>query len=109
VWGLSAGCRPSDTDTVLELMKTELRSLRETPVSAAELDEAKAYLRGQRLINRERAADLAEELSDGAVLGTYETTEAYLSRIDAVTAADIQRVARTYMDPDRLTVTILRP
>jgi zinc protease len=94
---------------VLELMKAEVRSLRDRGVTADELDEAKAYLRGQRLLNRERASDLAEELSDGEVLGTYETTEAYLSRIDAVSAADIQRIARAHMDPDRLTVTILRP
>jgi predicted Zn-dependent peptidase len=109
VWGLSAGCRPSDTEMVLDLMKAEIRSLRDSEVTPSELDEAKAYLRGQRLINRERASDLAEELSDGEVLGTYEMTETYLTRIDAVSAADIQRVARTSMDPDRLTVTILRP
>jgi predicted Zn-dependent peptidase len=35
--------------------------------------------------------------------------EAYLSRVDAVSAADIQRVARAYLDPDRLTQTVLRP
>jgi predicted Zn-dependent peptidase len=35
--------------------------------------------------------------------------EAYLSRIDAVTTSDIQRVARAYFDPERLTETILRP
>jgi zinc protease len=109
VWGISAGSRPGDVDRVMDLAKAELRSLRETPVTPEELDEAKAYLRGSRLINRERSVDLAEELSDGEVLGTYEPMETYLSRVDAVTAADIQRVARAYFDPERLTETILRP
>jgi predicted Zn-dependent peptidase len=109
VWGISAGIRPADVDRVVELTKAQLRALRETPVAPEELDEAKAYLRGQRLINREQSVDLAEELSDGEALGTYEPLATYLSRIEAVTAADILRVANAYLDPDRLTLTILRP
>ncbi len=109
VWGVSVGVRPADIDRGLDLAKAELRTLRETPVSSEELAEAKAYLRGQRLLHRERSIDLAEELADGDALGTYESLAVYLSRVDAVTAADIQRVARTYLDPDKLTVTILKP
>lgn len=109
VWGVSAGARPSNVDRVTETIKAELRTLRERPVDADELAEAKAYIRGRTLLNRERSVDLAEELSDGEVLGTYESLSTYLTAIDAVTAADIQRIAQTYMDPERLTVTILRP
>jgi len=109
VWGISAGARPSNVDRVMDLLKTQLLEVRERPVGAEELTEAKAYLRGQRLLNRERSVDLAEELSDGDVLGTYESIDQYLAAIDAVTAADIQRVSTQFLDPDRLTVTILRP
>jgi predicted Zn-dependent peptidase len=109
VWGISVGCRPADVDRVIDLAKGQLREIRETPVAHMELDEAKAYLRGQRLLHRERSVDLAEELSDGEALGSYEPLATYLSRIETVTAADIQRVANAYLDPDRLTLTILRP
>ncbi|MCC7367800.1 MAG: insulinase family protein [Chloroflexi bacterium] len=109
VWGVSAGARPSNVDRVMETIKAELRALREQPVEADELAEAKAYIRGRLLLNRERSVDLAEELSDGEALGTYEPLSAYLAAVDAVTSGDIQRVARTHMDPDRLTVTVLRP
>jgi predicted Zn-dependent peptidase len=109
VWGVSIGARPSNVDRVLELAKAEIRGLRERPVETDELDEAKAYVRGRLLINRERSSDLAEELSDGEVLGTYETLGDYLAAIDAVTPAAIQRVASAQLDPDNLTVTILRP
>src|SRR6185436_1367332 len=108
-WGISIGARPADVDRVVDLAKVQLRLLRDAPVAPEELDEAKAYLRGQRLINRERSSDLAEDLSDGEVLGTYEPLVTYISRVEAVTAADIQRVANAYLDPDRLTLTILRP
>jgi predicted Zn-dependent peptidase len=109
VWGISVGARPADVDRVLDLTRAQLRRLREVPVSPEELDEAKAYLRGQRLLHRERSIDLAEELSDGEALGTYEPISVYLSRTEAVTAADVQRVANAYFDPDRLTLTILKP
>jgi predicted Zn-dependent peptidase len=109
VWGISVGARPSDVDKVIDLTKAQLRALRESPVAPEELDEAKAYLRGQRLLNRERSVDLAEELSEGEAIGTYEPLAAYLGRVEAVTAAEVQRVANAYLDPDRLTLTILRP
>jgi predicted Zn-dependent peptidase len=108
-WGISVGSRPADVDRVIELAKAQLRLLRDAPVAPEELDEAKAYLRGQRLINRERSVDLAEELSEGEAIGIYEPVMTYITRVEAVTAADIQRVANAYLDPDRLTLTILKP
>ena len=45
-----------------------------------ELAEAKAYVRGRRLLNRERSVDLAEELSDGEALGIYESTSSVPER-----------------------------
>lgn len=109
VWGVSVGTRPGDVEQVTQLVKAELRELRDVPLDPAELAEAKAYLRGYRLLNRERSVDLAEELADGEVLGTYEPTAEYVERIEAVTAEDVQRVAQTYFDLDRLTITVLRP
>jgi predicted Zn-dependent peptidase len=109
VWAIGAGARNADVDAVVDAVKMQLRTLRDAPLPASDLDEAKAYLRGQRLLNRERSVDLAEELSDGDVLGYYESTDAYLAHIAAVTSADVQRVAQSYLDPDRLTLVELRP
>ena len=99
----------TDVDAVVDAVKGQLRTLRDAPLPVSDLDEAKAYLRGQRLLNRERSVDLAEELSDGDVLGYYESTDTYLAHIASVTSADVQRVAQTYLDPDRLTLVELRP
>jgi len=109
VWAIGAGARNDDVDAVLDVVKDQIRQLRDRPIDRSELDEAKAYLRGQRLLSREKSVDLAEELSDGEVLGTYESTDAYIARIEAVTVEDVQRVARDHLDPDRLTLVILRP
>jgi zinc protease len=109
VWGVGASMRDADVDAVLAGLKEELRILRDVPADPADLEEAKAFLRGSRLLNREESISLAEELSDGEVLGTYESTNTYIKRIMAVTADDIQRVARAYLNPDQATLVILRP
>jgi predicted Zn-dependent peptidase len=43
------------------------------------------------------------------VLGSYQPVETYLARIWATPAAEVQAVARKYLDPDALTVVVLRP
>jgi predicted Zn-dependent peptidase len=109
VWLASIGTQVERVDEVTDLVRAEMRRLRDAPLPAEELAEAKAYIRGSRLLNRERSVDLAEELADGAVLGYYEPIESFLARIDAVGAEDVQRVARAYLDPDSYTLVVLRP
>ena len=109
VWGVSSGLRPANVDAVVELVRAELRRLRDEPPGADELAEALAYIRGTKQLQRERSVDLAEELSEGEVLGTYEPIKVYLAHVEAVTAADVQRVARAYLDPELDTLVVLRP
>jgi zinc protease len=56
-------------------------------------------------IARRRASLLARF----ELLGGYAEKDRYLQRIRAVTAADIQRVARTYFLPHRKNVGVLLP
>jgi predicted Zn-dependent peptidase len=109
LWAVDVGTQAGNVDQVVELIRAELRRLRDAPPPAADLDEAKAYIRGNYLLDRERSVDLAEELADGTVLGYYEPIEVYLAKIDAVTAEDVQHVARAYLDPENYTLTVLRP
>ncbi len=96
-------------DAVVDLVRAELQRLRDEPISQPDLSEAKAYIQGNRLLHRERSVDLAEELSDGDVLGYYEPLAAFLAHIQAVTPADVQRLARSFLDPDAFTLVVLRP
>ena len=89
-------------------METILRDLQTTPVSERELQRAKAYLKGRYLLahqsNAQYAYDLARDDLDWAKASA--TINCFCTTIDAVSAADIQRVARTYFTHYELVVII---
>jgi len=76
----------------------ELERIRRDPVSAAELARAKAYLLGQFALDRRTNARLSWYDGFFEALGVGpDFTERYARAVDAVTAADVQRVASTYL------------
>ncbi len=80
----------------------EVKRLRDAPPSAAELSEAKNELLASALKEREtiegRASAIGYALS---VDGDPNAVNTELARLQAVTAADVQRVARKYLADDR--------
>ena len=96
------------TDSSLIEFLKELRRIRDDPVAPAELAKAKAYLTlglpGDFETTGGAAARFRELLSFGLPLDYYDR---YLDRITAVTAADVQRVARQYIDPDRFDIVVV--
>lgn len=106
----SAQMRPGvkAEDVIAEIDK-QVAALRDTPVTPEELQRAKnleesGFVYGQDSIFRE-----AELLGVYQMLGNYHMIDDYLSEIDKVTAADIQRVARKYLVNSNRTVGILVP
>ncbi len=80
----------------------ELAKLRDAPVTAAELAEAKNELVTESLRERETADGKARALARGAVVfGDPNAADTLLARVQAVTPADIQRVARTWLDENK--------
>ncbi len=109
VWSVAAGLSAANVDGALDAIRAELRRVSDAPPTPEALGEAMAYVAGSTLLRGERSIDLAEALSNGGALSTYEPTDRFLARIDAVTPDDVQRVARAYLDPDRLARVVLRP
>jgi zinc protease len=76
----------------------ELEKLKTTPVSAAELAKAQNILLADALEERETAEGQAFALGEAAVrLGDPDRVNSDIARLQAVTAADIQRVAQKYL------------
>jgi zinc protease len=96
------------TDSSLIEFLKELRRIRDEPVPAAELAKAKAYvtlgLPGEFETTGGAAARFRELLVYGLPLDYYTQ---YIQRINAVTAADVQRVAHQYIDPDHFDIVVV--
>jgi len=76
--------------------------LREVEVGDAELSEAKAEIVAQALQRRETARGRAFEIGEGiAASGDPAFADRMLAQIAEVSASDVRRVARDYMNPRR--------
>lgn len=83
-------------------MRREIARLRDTPVTAAELTEAKNELITEALQSRQTAEGKAFALANGVIIdGDPRAADRRLAQLQAVTAADIQRVARLYLADNR--------
>ncbi|MEC7400094.1 MAG: insulinase family protein, partial [Pseudomonadota bacterium] len=90
----------ADADAVEATLRAELDRIRSEPVTAAELAEAKSELFSDSLSRRETARGRAFELGEALVsTGNPRAADARLEAIGRVTAADVQRVAAKWMDP----------
>jgi zinc protease len=96
------------TDSGLIEFMRELTRIRDEAVPLAELDKAKAYislgLPSDFETTGRTASRIRELLLYDLPLDYYAT---YIARINAVTAADVQRVARQYLDPDHFAIVIV--
>jgi predicted Zn-dependent peptidase len=109
VLGIYAGCAARDAGRLAEVAATEILSLA-LAVEEAELARAKAQLRASLFMGRESLATRAEmaaaqQLAFDRLLPPAEMAAA----IDAVSQADIARLARRLLDPGLCTVSALGP
>jgi zinc protease len=103
---LSEGKKVEDVEKAME---AEIKKLQDEPVSAAELDKAKNQLITNQLRQQETSNGKALALGEAAVLlGDAARVNTDLERLQAVTAADIQRVMKKYFaDTNRLVLYYL--
>ena len=103
---LSEGKKAEDAEKSLLV---EIKKLQDTPVSAAELEKAKNQLITNQLHQRETSNGRALALGEAAVLrGDPARVNTDFARLQAVTAADIQRVMKKYFtDSNRLVLYYL--
>ncbi len=88
----------------------EVQRLRDAPPTAAELDEAKNELIAGKLRERETIEGRGYALGYALRIdGDAARANTELADLQAVTAADVQRVARKYLDPERRMTITYRP
>jgi zinc protease len=92
---VAAGKKPEEAEAAL---RAEVKKLQDAPVSAAELEKAKNQVITSNLRQRETNLGKSQTLGGAAVLlGDPNRVNTDLDRLQAVTAADVQRVASKYL------------
>jgi zinc protease len=103
---LASGKKPEEGERAL---LAEIKKMQEAPVTLAELDKAKNQLVTNELRQRETSNGKALALGEAAVLlGDPNRVNTDLAKLQAVTAADVQRVMKKYFtDANRLVIYYL--
>jgi zinc protease len=100
--------RTETTGEALRLIFEEYSRLRRDRVHERELQDAQAYLAGNFPLTIETPDAIATQVLNAVF---YELPLAeiptYRERVQAVSPDDVQRVARTYVHPDRLAVVLV--
>jgi zinc protease len=100
--------RSEATAEVLRLIVDEFWRLQRERVGSRELDGAKAYMTGSFPLTIETPESIAMQVVNALFYGLpLEELQNVRERVNAVTPDDIQRVAKLYLRPDRLSVVLV--
>jgi predicted Zn-dependent peptidase len=100
---------PHTNDELEKVILQEIDSIKSQPVTAYELSKAKNHLKMGYVKSLDSNAELASTLSYyELLLGDYRYFSDYIKNIDKVTTADIQRVAKLYLNKENCTVALLK-
>jgi zinc protease len=99
-----------DPDDVEKAALAVLEEVQKNGITQEELDKAKTQVRVGLVSSRKTASSLASLLADAEVFeGDAAKANEVMARVNALTPADIQRVAQQYLKPERMTVVQYRP
>jgi len=104
----STNTRSEATGEVLRLMVDEFWRIQRERVRERELGDAKAYLTGSFPLTIETPDAIATQVLNVLFYGLpVGELQSFRDRVNAVTVDDIERVARFYLRPDRLSIVLV--
>jgi zinc protease len=94
-------------DSALQLFLDLHAKIKNEPVPAADLELAKAQLTGSFPLTIETPAQIASQVASSRLLGqAKDHVQTWRQKLAAVTAADVQRVARAHYRPENAVIII---
>ena len=100
--------RTNVTDSSLVEFYNEIRLIRDSLVTTSELDRAKAYLKLGLPGDLESTSQVAGQITALSLYNLPLTwLQEYAERIDAVTAEDVQRVARRFVPAENVLIVVV--
>jgi len=110
VFGLYMACDAPKVDRAYEGLIRELDLIKKAEVSAAELQKAINNLIGNHLISLQSSSDRAETIGLYTLYGLgYDFDPVYIIKIREISAADVLRVARKYLDLEHCAIVKVLP
>lgn len=110
LFAISATFAPEKEAELIEAIEQEVRSWSEAPFSTDDIEKARRQVLASVLSELETAEGQASSFASGEFYaGDPHYSETYLQQLVALTPADLQRVARTYLQPQRRNLAILSP
>lgn len=100
------GHTPEETEVII---LAAIERVRENGITPLELEKAKKQARAAFAYSTESITNQAYWLAQSAALGDIQWFDTYLDKLQAVTLADVQRVAQKYLVPRNRTVGYLIP
>ena len=107
IWSIYFGCDADDLDECMRLVRAELDHFIDIPLTDDELSIAKQQIKGQIGIACDNRENLALDFGKGFLhYGWKKDISALYRNIDAITAEEVQAVARELFPEERLTKLI---
>jgi len=110
MFGVYAGVSADNVNQTLSIILEILNQLRQTPVTAEELHDAKAFTKGNLYLAAESVDNLMVRLAQTEIhFGEYIPIERVADQLNAVTGEEIQTLARVLFSPEQVGFTLLGP
>jgi zinc protease len=107
---VSASLQTEHAGESVDEIRAAMTKLKKEPVSTEELNSAKGYLNGSFPLRHESGISLTSSLIDTLLFDLPEDYfRKYRENILQVSAADVQRVAEKYLQPDNLYAVLVGP
>ena len=107
---ISAGVTREHQEEALEVIVNELHRLVDDPVEEGELRRAIDYVAGSLRLSQETARAVGQRFGNQLLMdGELETIEETVAAIRAITAADVQAVAKRIIGPGEFALAVVGP
>ena len=109
-FGVSTFSKVETTKSLINAVNDVLKRTAEKGFTAAEIQKGKQYIAGIFAIRVQTPESIAGELADMAFYDLpNDYLQTYIQKIKAVTPEQLNRIARQYFAPDRLSLVLVAP
>lgn len=107
---ISASMADARWPSALKSIENQIKCLKDSPISRAELEKAKKTAIAQHIFQKESAQSIASSFASAfLVTGNPYFDDDYVEGISAVSAQQVQAAARKYLSFHRMNVALIKP